>query len=296
MEEQYDANASTTDGNSQDGFFVSSEPQQEFEGEQSANNPADDRQVEAYRKLQSERDKLRYENERLKEQYSDVEQVKPIADLIYRDPSLLDIIEKRLKGEPLTQGETRQLNNAQVQQAPLPERPVRPERPERYDPDDAVRDPNSESYQYERKMRKFYDDMLAYQDAQVQSMQTERQQESERMKQMEMRRKQLSQFRQEAVTDFGASGTEADAFIQWATSFDDRRPENRRLLYNAWKMNQPGASKVDKAKGRVQELQAESRRLTQQGTVTGQTSGANSTSARPNEFFTSNAGKRRSLI
>jgi len=53
---------------------------------------------------------------------------------------------------------------------------------------------------------------------------------------------------------------------------------------------------VDKAKGRVQELQAESRRLTQQGTVTGQSNGANSTNVKPNEFFTGKPAKRRSLI
>ena len=285
-----------------DGFFVRKGgeqrvAQEEYVDTDYADNPADDRQVEAYRKLQSERDKLRHEYEQLKTQYSGLENVKPIADLVYRDPEILDIIEKRIKGEPLTRGEQRQLDNAQTSsKVQLPERPVKPQLPEDYDPEDAISNPKSESAKYEKAMRKYYDDMLSFQDAQLNAFTQERAEAERRAEQERLRRAQIANFRQEAVNEFGASSSEADAFIQWASTFDDSKPDNRRLLFNAWKMTKNGGpNQLSKAEARVQQMRAESRRLNTPSTVTGASNAGGKTQAQPESFIV-NKGRRRSLI
>lgn len=285
-----------------DGFFTRKGgeqrvAQEEYVDTDYADNPADDRQVEAYRKLQSERDKLRHEYEQLKTQYSGLENVKPIADLVYRDPEILDIIEKRIKGEPLTRGEQRQLDNAQTSsKVQLPERPVKPQLPEDYDPEDAISNPKSESAKYEKAMRKYYDDMLSFQDAQLNAFTQERAEAERRAEQERLRRAQIANFRQEAVNEFGASSSEADAFIQWASTFDDSKPDNRRLLFNAWKMTKNGGpNQLSKAEARVQQMRAESRRLNTPSTVTGASNAGGKTQAQPESFIV-NKGRRRSLI
>lgn len=285
-----------------DGFFIRKGgeqrvAQEEYVDTDYADNPADDRQVEAYRKLQSERDKLRHEYEQLKTQYSGLENVKPIADLVYRDPEILDIIEKRIKGEPLTRGEQRQLDNAQTSsKVQLPERPAKPQLPEDYDPEDAISNPKSESAKYEKAMRKYYDDMLSFQDAQLNAFTQERAEAERRAEQERLRRAQIANFRQEAVNEFGASSSEADAFIQWASTFDDSKPDNRRLLFNAWKMTKNGGpNQLSKAEARVQQMRAESRRLNTPSTVTGASNAGGKTQAQPESFIV-NKGRRRSLI
>lgn len=285
-----------------DGFFTrkggeQTVAQEEYVDTDYADNPTDDRQVEAYRKLQSERDKLRHEYEQLKTQYSGLENVKPIADLVYRDPEILDIIEKRIKGEPLTRGEQRQLDNAQTSsKVQLPERPTKPQLPEDYDPEDAISNPKSESAKYEKAMRKYYDDMLSFQDAQLNAFTQERAEAERRAEQDKLRRAQIANFRQEAVNDFGASSAEADQFIQWASTFDDSKPDNRRLLFNAWKMTKNGApNQLTKAESRVQQLRAESRRLSNPSTVTGSSNAGAQTQRQPESFIVSK-GRRKSLI
>lgn len=285
-----------------DGFFIrkggeQTVAQEEYVDNDYADNPADDRQVEAYRKLQSERDKLRHEYEQLKTQYSGLENVKPIADLVYRDPEILDIIEKRIKGEPLTRGEQRNLDNAQTSsKVQLPERPTKPQLPEDYDPEDAISNPKSESAKYEKAMRKYYDDMLSFQDAQLNAFTQERAGAERRAEQERLRRAQIANFRQEAVNEFGASSSEADAFIQWASTFDDSKPDNRRLLFNAWKMTKNGGpNQLSKAEARVQQMRAESRRLNTPSTVTGASNAGGKTQAQPESFIV-NKGRRRSLI
>ena len=285
-----------------DGFFTRKGgeqrvAQEEYVDNDYADNPADDRQVEAYRKLQSERDKLRHEYEQLKTQYSGLENVKPIPDLVYRDPEILDIIEKRIKGEPLTRGEQRQLDNAQTSsKVQLPERPAKPQLPEDYDPEDAISNPKSESAKYEKAMRKYYDDMLSFQDAQLNAFTQERAEAERRAEQDKLRRAQIANFRQEAVNEFGASSSEADAFIQWASTFDDSKPDNRRLLFNAWKMTKNGGpNQLSKAEARVQQMRAESRRLNTPSTVTGASNAGGKTQAQPESFIV-NKGRRRSLI
>lgn len=285
-----------------DGFFTRKGgeqrvAQEEYVPTDYADNPTDDRQVEAYRKLQSERDKLRHEYEQLKTQYSGLENVKPIADLVYRDPEILDIIEKRIKGEPLTRGEQRQLDNAQTSsKVQLPERPTKPQLPEDYDPEDAISNPKSESAKYEKAMRKYYDDMLSFQEAQLNAFTQERVEAERRAEQDKLRRAQIANFRQEAVNDFGASSAEADQFIQWASTFDDSKPDNRRLLFNAWKMTKNGApNQLTKAESRVQQLRAESRRLSNPSTVTGSSNAGAQTQRQPESFIVSK-GRRKSLI
>lgn len=272
-------------------YDSSEEPVDDGQFEDEPSDGGDDKSVEAYRRLQSDRDKLRHQYDTLESKYKEMEGVKPLVDLIQSDPELLGIIEKRIKGEPIARA---QAPVYVPESAPLPERPVKPERPKNYDADDAVSDPRSESFQYEQQLREYYDQMLEYQDAQMKHLSTERQREQAMAKQQQQRAQVVQRIRQEAINDFGATSAEADAYIQWASAFDDSKPENRRLIFNAWKMTKSGKNpKLTAAEQRIQQVRADTRRLQTGRTVTG----ANNTgSAKPKEpgFITPRG--RRSLI
>ncbi len=76
-------------------------------------------------------------------------QVQPIAEYILKDPEVLDIVDRKMKGLPLIQ--PKDVPPADV----VPDEPEPPARPVNFSLEDAMNDPESDSYKYEIAIREY---------------------------------------------------------------------------------------------------------------------------------------------
>ncbi len=84
------------------------------------------------------------ENKRLKEEAQALVSVKPIADYINNNPDLLNVVQKHMDGQPITDA----AGPAQGKADALPDKPQPPEIPAGYTLDDALNNPESPSAEF----------------------------------------------------------------------------------------------------------------------------------------------------
>ena len=84
------------------------------------------------------------ENKRLMEEAQTLVGVKPIADYINNNPDLLNVVQKHMDGQPITDSRGADQRGADA----LPDKPQPPEMPAGYNLDDALRDSESPSAEF----------------------------------------------------------------------------------------------------------------------------------------------------
>lgn len=174
-----------------------------------ANNSQDGKKKlspeEAYRKLQSEKDKIASELQRLKSQYDEVDPYIPVVKYIQENPQLIDVLESQLSGKAQVQPEVKA-------EEPKVVKPERPQKPKNYSRYEAEENPESESAKYEQSLLDYQEQLIAYNEnianeyrARIEREQQEREQLAKQREAINGTINQLMsqhQFSQQEAVDF----------------------------------------------------------------------------------------------
>lgn len=160
---------------------------------------------EAYRKLQSEKDKIASEMQKLKAQYEGIDEYIPVVKYIQENPNIIDALEKQLSGNVQQQPEVK---------AEEPElvKPSRPQKPQNYSRYEAENDPNSESAKYDNSLLEYQEQLIAYNEGIATQYQAKLEREEQQRQMVMKQREQINstinalmsqhQFSQQEAVDF----------------------------------------------------------------------------------------------
>lgn len=202
---------------------------------------------------QSQYDQERQRNDELAQKVESVEESMPLVRYIQDNPQLLAQVAEWIDsqdGQPAPRAEGQAASapaptppGAQAQQQPspggLPERPTPPEKPANYDPDAALYNEESDSYQYREAKEQYLEDLadwntqvtLAVADVVAEQNQQQHQ------------KSQHQQMVQKVMFDYNMTHDEAEEFVDDFASNPDTLsdPEIWVEAFRAWKSKQGGA-------------------------------------------------------
>lgn len=161
---------------------------------------------------QSQHDRLRNE----------VEPWKPVIDLIKQRPELLDVIQERIAPPP-------------EQTLQVPERPVKPSN---FNWDDAIGNPESESFKYREAQEGYNDKLATYMLTKEQMREQAYQEQLQQQQAMVQQREQLNQVNNLLTTRYAMQPTEAMEFIQQMSDPQSVTFENLIDLFKLQKQRQ----------------------------------------------------------
>lgn len=183
---------------------------------------------ESWKHYQSKYHKTQQELEEKEARLNELEEVVPIADYIQRDPQMLDILERRLRGEDVVNPDTQR---ADRQSRDSLEKPTRPEKPDDYDHWEAVNDPDSKSAEYQKQLMSYQESLAEYNEQFTQQKEQEFEQQQQQLQQQQQQKQQLQQVARTLQSDYDMGENEVQDFIQTMSDPQSRSLDNLVKLY-----------------------------------------------------------------
>lgn len=162
---------------------------------------------EAYRKVQSEKDRLASELDKLRNQYGEFEAYAPIVRYMQEHPEVIDSLENQLSGNVNKQPEV-------VATEPEIVKPARPEKPKGYSRYEAYNDADSESAKYEESLLEYQEQLADYNLKLNESYQQRIERERSEREMIDKQRQFVSSTVNTLVTQHGFQQQEAVEFIR----------------------------------------------------------------------------------
>lgn len=226
------------------------EPPQEAETDDPAQDAEPDpKEKERFQYWQSKHDKVKAENEKLKEklgtasEYSD--DVLEIAGLIKKHPQALDVLQKAMNGEPV----------GPAAEAQPPQKPTRPTKPANYNRYDAINDPESESAKYQDALEDYHLKRDEYDDYMAEMTVKQRKEAEKRQKQMQLQQQQQQEVIRTLKYEHNLNDKEVDDFIQFASA-PNPSLEDLVELYRLRSGKKPGDAAVRQKAEELKQKQA----------------------------------------
>jgi hypothetical protein len=155
---------------------------------------------------QSQTDKAKNENMRLRQELEYQNNVlSPIAEIIQKNPQVLNNIENLNNGNPSNVPQGQQQRNSL-------DKPVRPEKPHSYNEVDAYNDPESDSFKHRMANDQWRDDMIGW----YERVDVARQQHQQAVAQEQQKYQMMQNAHSYAMNQHGLDANSANDFVRWA--------------------------------------------------------------------------------
>tara|TARA_R110002020_G_scaffold15421_2_gene54910 strand:- start:38 stop:1000 length:963 start_codon:yes stop_codon:yes gene_type:complete len=171
---------------------------------------------------QSQTDRAKNENYQLKQELDYYQNsLGPVAEMIQRNPQVLDTLEQTVNGQP--PGAPVQAGN---QRNPL-DKPIRPTKPTTYNEVDAYNDPESDSFKFRAQNDQWRDGMLDY----YENLDSARMQQAEQAQQVQQKQNMVRDAHSYAINNHGMDPRTATDFVRWSQNPNNITIDNLIKLY-----------------------------------------------------------------